>query len=226
MKKDYFLSKREGLSVAMEQLLHYNVWTLVSLDESVYEEDTLLNYFDADFEAPINVEVEKVIAAAVHRTVYEKKYIPENSKKEFARKLALRHVENLRAAKITYHKEVKGMSEREAKTRLKENKMLSRMSYVDNTVKWGTRRAIRKGATYSVGALVAALAPEVVIPGWIIGVVTYGIISILPDKVKIPIRKAVSKGVDTIAKAAKNIADELADRAVAVAKKVQAVIEK
>ena len=54
MKKNYYLSKREGLALAMEQLLHYNVWATVSLDESVFEEEALLDYFEADFDDPIN----------------------------------------------------------------------------------------------------------------------------------------------------------------------------
>ena len=81
MKKNYYLSKREGLALAMEQLLHYNVWATVSLDESVFEEEALLDYFEADFDDPINAETEKVIAVAVVNTVYEKKLYSRRKQK-------------------------------------------------------------------------------------------------------------------------------------------------
>ena len=226
MKKNYYLSKREGLALAIEQLLHYNVWATVSLDESVFEEEALLDYFEADFDDPINAETEKVIAAAVVNTVYEKNYIPEENKREFAQKVVRQHIDNLRAAKITYHEEVKGMSRREAQARREELKMVSRMAVVDNTVKWGVRRAAKAGLSYGIAALVTALIPEIAIPAWILSFATYGIISMLPEKVKKPIRKGVTKAVDTVTMAAKNIADELATRAVNVAEKAKTVIEK
>lgn len=226
MKKDFFLSKREGLALAMEQLLHYNTWSAVSMDKSVFEEEALLNYFEVEFDDSINAETEKIIAAAVVKTVYEKEYIPDWYKREFAQRVVQQHIDNLRAAKIVYQEEVKGMSRREAQARREELKMVSRMTIVDNTVKWGTRRAIRKGVEYTIGALITALIPEVAIPAWVIGLSTYVVISILPEKVKKSIRKTVSKTADTMVMAAKNIADELASRAVKVAQKVRPIIEK
>ena len=159
-------------------------------------------------------------------TVYEKNYIPEENKREFAQRVARQHVDNLRAAKITYQEEVKGMSRREAQARREELRMVSRMAVVDNTVKWGVRRAAKAGLSYGIAALVTALVPEIAIPVWILSFATYGIISLLPEKVKKPIRKGVTKAVDTVTMAAKNIADELATRAVNVAEKAKTVIEK
>lgn len=226
MKKDYLLSEREGLALAMEQLLHYNVWSVTSLNESVYEEETLLKYLDTDFGDLIEQEYENIICAAVNRTVYSKNYIPQGAKKEFSKKCQRQHLDNLRMAKITYCEAVKGMSRREALARAKENKMAKRVSIVDSTVKWGIRKGSKVGISAGVGWLVTALAPTITIPAWLIGLGTYTIISLLPDKVKKPVRKHVTNTVDTVAMTAKNIAGGLAKRAVNVGQKALSTIEK
>lgn len=226
MKKDFLLSKREGLAVAMEQLLHYNVWSAVSLDKSAFEEELLAKYFDSDFNDPINEEVESVIAIAVAKTVYEKDYIPNDSKKELAQKASRQHVESLRSAKLTYHEEVKGMPRREAQKRREENKMVARMARVDNTYKWGVRRAAKAGVSYGIGSLVTALFPQVAVPVWLLSFASYGLISILPGKIKMPIRKGVTKIVDTVVETTKNVAGDLAKGAVKVGKTVLSTLGK
>lgn len=226
MKKDFLLSEREGLALALEQLHHYNVWSATSLNESVYEEEALLKYLDADFDDPIEQDFENTIAAAVVNTVYSKNYIPQKHKKEFAKKCTRQYLDSLEIAKITYWEAVKGMSHREALARAKENKMVKRISVVDNTVKWGVRKVAKAGISYGVGALITALAPTVALPAWLIGLGTYTIISLLPDKVKKPVRKFVTETVDTVVMTAKNIAGGLAKRAVDVGQKALNTIEK
>lgn len=226
MKKDFLLSKREGLALAMEQLLHYNVWSVTSLNKSDYEEESLLKYFEADFDSPIEEKYEKIIAAAVTKTIYEKNYIPAKSKNELAKRSVRQHLESLRAAKFKYWEEVKGMPRREALTRAKENKMVKRVTIVDRTVKWGIRKGVKVGTSAAVGYLVTALAPGIAIPAWLIGLGTYAVISLLPDKIKNPIRKGVAKAVDSVVETARNIAGELADRAVVVAQKAKQTVEK
>lgn len=226
MRQDFFISKREGLAVAMQQLLHYNTWCDISLDNSVYEEEALLKYFDADFDAPINGEIEQVVATAVFNTVFEKNYIPNESKIELAQRSARQHVESLRAAKITYHEEVKGISKKEAQKRREENKMVSRMARVDNTMKWGVRRAAKAGISYGIASLATALCPQIAVPAWLLAFAGYGIISILPGKIKLPIRKGVEKIVDTTVETAKNIAGDLAKGAVKVGKTVLSILNK
>jgi hypothetical protein len=226
MKKNYFLSEREGLSLALEQLLHYNVWSATSLNESVYEEEALLKYLNADNGDPIKQEYENIICAAVNRAVYSKNYIPQELKKEFSKKCQRQHLDNLRMAIITYREAVKGMSRREAQARAKENKMARRVSIVDSTIKWGIRKSAKAGASAGVGLLVTALAPTVTIPGWLIGLGTYTIISLLPNKVKEPVRKYVTNAVDTVAMTAKNIAGDLAKHAVNIGQKAINTVEK
>ena len=226
MKKDYLLSEREGLALALEQLHHYNVWVATSLDEAIYEEESLLKYLEADFGDPIETDYENIISAAVTRTVYSKNYISQKHKKEFSKKCQRQHLDNLRLAKLSYCEAVKGMSHREALARAKENKMAKRIAIVDNTVKWGVRRGTKAGVSFGVGALVTALAPTIVIPSWLIGLGTYTIISILPDKVKQPVRKFVANAVDTVAMTAKNIAGNLAKKAVSVGQKAINTMEK
>ena len=226
MKKNYLLSEREGLALSMEQLLHYNVWSATSLNESVYEEEALLKYLEADFGAPVEQEYENIICAAVNKTVYSKNYIPQEKKKEFSKKCQRQHLDNLRMAKITYWESVKGMSRREAQARAKENKMAKRVSIVDGTVKWGIRKGAKVGASAGVGLLVTALAPTVTVPAWLISLGTYTIISLIPNNVKEPVRKFVTNAVDTVATTAKNIAGELAKRAVNIGQKAINTIEK
>lgn len=226
MKKNYLLSEREGLALAMEQLLHYNVWSATSLNKSAYEEEALLKYLDADFESPEEQEYENIICTAVNRTVYSKNYIPNEIKKKFSKKSQRQHLDNLRKAKLTYCEAVKGMSHREAQARAKENKMAKRISIVDGMVKWGIRKGSKVGISAGIGWLVIALSSTITVPAWLIGLGTYTIISILPDKVKKPVRKLVTNAVDTAVMTAKNIAGGLAKRAVDVGQKALNTIEK
>lgn len=226
MKKDFLLGKREGLALAMQTLFHYQTWAKISLDKSQFEEETLFEYFDTDFDDPKKMDYEMAIADAVTRTVYEKDYIPQKAKREFALQASRDILECLEIATIEYHKSVKGMSEREAKARLENNRMIKRVATVDNTVKWGIRRASRAGISFGIGALVTALFPAVTIPAWGIGLATYAVISIFPDKIKKPIRGSVAKAVDDVSREARNIAQELSQKAVKVAEKAKIVVEK
>jgi len=226
MKIDFMLSKREGLELAMKQLLHYNVWTTVSLDEPVFEEKALIKYFESDFDNPIEEEYENIIAAAITRTVYEKDYIPKKSKKAFAKKCVRQQLDSLRAAKITYWEEVKGMSQREALNLRKENQMVKRVAVIDNAVKCGIRGASTAIISAVIGGWVAVLAPEVTIPACIIVGCARAIVSILPDKIKEPILKRVKETLDATIIRAKNLADELSKRAVAIAQRVEKSLEK
>lgn len=223
MRKDYFLSEREGLAVAMKQLKHFNVWSICSLDENQYEEDLMLKYFDTDFESPVNAQVEKIISAAAISTVYEKNYIPNRWKRRIAEKAVREQVEALRSAKITYHKEVKGMSEREAQARLRENKIVQRVATVDRTVKIGCRVAAKTGISFGVGALVASIiGAPVAIPA----IITYGVISIAPKKVKETVVNGAKKVVDTVVEKTRNVSDRLISKGVEVAQKAKTVVEK
>lgn len=222
MRKDYFLSEREGLAVAMKQLRHFNIFALTRFDDSQYDEELLLKYFDADFESPINAQMEKIISAAVVSTVYEKDYIPNNWKRRVAEKAVREQVEALRSAKITYHKEVNEMSEREAQARLKENKIVQRVTVVDSIVKSGCRVAARTGISFGIGALVALITGgPVAIPA----IVAYGVVSIIPKKVKDKVVEGCKKGVDTAVEVVRNTADSLAQKGVEVAQKAKTVIK-
>jgi hypothetical protein len=185
-----------------------------------------LKYFEAGFEEPINKEVESVIATAIINTVYEKNYIPAEFKKELAQRATRQQLDNLRNAKITYHELTKDMPSREAQKRREENKMVSRMAFVDNTVKWGVRKTAKAGIAYGIGHLATAIVPQVAIPAWIIGTVAYGVIYILPGKIKMPIRKGVEKIVDTTIKTVKNIANDLAKAAVDIGKTALNTLDK
>ena len=225
MKKNFLLSEREGLALALEQLHHYNVWTATSLDESVYEEEALLKYMESPFGDPVEQDFENIVCAAVNRTVYSKNYIPRDLKKEFSKKCQRQHLDNLSLVKNTYWECVKGMPRREAQARLKENKMAKRISIVDGTIKWGIRKGAKSGVAAGVVGLITALVPEITVPAWLVGLGTYTTISILPDKIKKPVRKFVSQAVDAVAVTAKNIAGDLAERAVGVAQKAVTTIE-
>lgn len=226
MKKDYLLNQREGLALAMQQLFHYQTWATITLDNSEFEEESLLEYFEAELDDPKKADYEKVIAAAITRAVYEKEYIPEKSKRDLAIQATRDTMECLEVADIRYHTEVKGMSEREARKRLQNNRMIKRVAYVDNMAKWGVRRVARVGVSFGLGALVTALCPAVAVPTWVVGIATYTIISVLPEKIRKPIREAATKAIDSVAKTAKNIAQELSQKAVHVAEKAKSIVEK
>ena len=220
MKPDYLLSEREGLAATLEQLQHFNTWASPLPNELTYDEEYLLQFFDAPLGDSIEGDVYNAVSAAIYVTVYSKNYIPKALKEPMAQRISRNYIANLENAKISYYEAVKGMPQREATARRKQNKMIKRVSILDNTVSWGLRQAAKAGISWGITALVTALAPTIAIPAAVIGLGSFLIISLIPEKVKKPVREFATKAIDTVVESVKTTAGFLLDRGVSVAKKV------
>lgn len=226
MKKNFLLSERESLALAMQKLHHYQTWAVISLNETMLDEESLLKYFEVDFDDPKKNEYERVLSAALNRTVYEKTYIPNGMKRAIALQGERDLRETLTIANVEYNKNRKGMTEKEANERLKNNKMIERVAFVENMAKWGTRKAAKLGISFGIGALVAAIFPTVAVPSAVISTIAYGIITLMPKDIKDPIEKGVKDEIDKVAKSTRNLAHDLSEKAVEVATYAQKVVGK
>lgn len=219
MIREYYLSEREGLVAAMKQLNHANVWSLARLDQSDYDEESMLDYFNKSFEDPTCINTENIIAAATARTIYEKPYIPKWLKPKLARKAIRQNLDNIYHAKIYYHTQVKGMGEREAMKRSEERQKIRSVSVVDGIRKKATNISLAGVARELIdlaGDFIDVVVPKPIkrIIGWLI-----------PQNVRTAVQKGAKKMLDTTGEAARNAADYLGRRAIEAAQKAQPVIE-
>lgn len=222
MKRNYLLNEREGFALALKQLRHQSVWSIVDLDIANNEE-LLQQCFEADFDDPIHEKVEKLFAAATVRTVMEKNYIPNKLKPKIAKKAARQHVEILRDAIITYKESTGKISTQEAQKRRSENKFVERVAEIDTTVKMGTREAAKAGIAYGIGALITAIT--VTTPVIIPTIISYAIISLIPKNIKEKVSAKAKVLLDSTIRTVKNGADYLARRGVVIAQKTKEFVK-
>lgn len=220
MNTKYYLTEREGLASSMKQILHANIWSLACLEQSDYEEDVMLDYFNKSFEDPTCIQTENIIAAAVVRTIYSKPYIPQALKPLIAKKAVGQQIDTLFHAKLNYHEQVKGMGKREAVKRAEEHQKVQSVSVVD-----GIRR---KATNISLGQLTRKIVEyvgdlfDVVVPkpirravGWLI-----------PEKVRKGVQEGAKIVLDEATKAVRGTIDYLGKRGVEIVEKAKPVIEK
>lgn len=219
----YYLSDREGLAAALATMKHCEVYAKVPLDVEGLDDDILLQYFNADENDAIIKEVEKIIQTATVNTVYSKNYIPAKRKEDFARSAVKQQMEILQVGRLNYQEQTGKRHGKAVAAELKENKMAKRISMIDLGVKRGVRIGVKTGISAGLGALVSAFfGTPVAVPAYVI----YGIITVIPDKVKKPIVEVAKKVVDEVVIQVRQMADNLVEKGVEIGQKVGGFIKK
>lgn len=170
--------KLGNIQSALDTLRQYNQYVLFSVDESVFDNHELEEYFESPLDSPIERNIEKIVCVAGIDAVYKNPNIPEVNKLRSAKNTARDLREAMRYAKLEYYAVEKGLTHKEYNRRKRTIAIVRR------------RMKVKMAKTLVKNASITAIAT--VIAGPIGGGVAIGsrlLWKFLPDKIKQPILK-------------------------------------
>lgn len=170
--------KLGNIQSALETLRLYNQYVLFPVDESVFENPALEEYFDSPLDSPIERDIEKIICVAGINAVYENPNIPAINKKRAARNTARDLREALRITKIEHHANEKELKQKEY------NRRKRAIPIVRRRMKVQMAKTLAKNTTITTIATVIAgpIGGGAVLGGRLLW-------RLMPDKIKKPIVK-------------------------------------
>ena len=174
--------KLGNIQSALETLRQYNQYVLFPVDESVFENPALEEYFNSPLDAPIERDIEKIICVPGINAVYDNPNIPAINKNRSARNTARDLREAMRYAKLEYYAAEKGLTHKEYNRRKRAIPIVRRRMKVQMAKTLAKNTAITTIATVIAGPIGggAALGGRLL---W----------RFMPDKIKKPIQKAARK---------------------------------
>ena len=171
--------KLGNIQSALETLRQYNQYVLFSVDESVFENPALEEYFNSPLDSsPIERNIEKIICVAGINAVYDNPNIPAVNKKRSARNTARDLREAMRYAKLEYHAANKGLIHKEYNRRKRAIPIVRRCMKVQMAKTLAKNTAITTIATVIAGPI----GGGVVLGGRLLW-------RLMPDKIKESIQK-------------------------------------
>ena len=174
--------KLGNIQSALRTLRQYNQYVLFPVDESVFENPALEEYFNSPLDAPIERNIEKIVCVAGIKAVYDNPNIPAQNKQQSARNTARDLRQAMRIAKIEYHAAEKDLTHKEY------NRRKRAIPIVDRRMKVQMAKTIVKNASISTIATVVA--------GPIGGAATLAsrlVWRLLPRSIKEPVQKEAEK---------------------------------
>ena len=174
--------KLGNIQSALETLRQYNQYVLFPVDESVFENPALEEYFNSPLNAPIERDIEKIICVAGINAVYDNPNIPAINKKRSARNTARDLREAMRYAKLEYHAAEKELTHKEYNRRKRAIPIVRR------------RMKVQMAKTLAKNTAITAIAT--VVAGPIGGGVVLGerlLWRFMPDELKKPIQKTAKE---------------------------------
>lgn len=174
--------KLGNIQSALETLRLYNQYVLFPVDESVFDNPELGEYFNAPLDSPIERDIEKIICVAGINAVYENPNIPAINKKRAARDTARDLREALHITKIEHHANEKGLSVKEYNRRKRAIPIVRRRMKVQMAKTLAKNTAITTIATVIAGPIGGATA-----------VAGRFLWRFMPDKIKKPIQKTAKE---------------------------------
>lgn len=171
-------NKLGSIQAAIDTLRMYNNYVLFPATEEVLQNPALEAYYNSPLDDPIERKVEKILCAAVVRTVYNNPDIPQNNKEQAARATARGFRAALQISKLEYYASTHEMKVNDYNRRKRGN-------YI---VKKATK--IKMAKTFVKNITITALAGVVAGPiGASVAVGTRILSHFLPDKIKEPIQQ-------------------------------------
>ena len=204
--------KLGNIQSALDTLRQYNQYILFSVDESVFENPALEEYFNSPLDALIERDIEKIICVAGINAVYDNPNIPDINKKRCARNTARDLREAMRYAKLEYHAEEKGLTHKEYNRRKRAIPIVRRRMKVQMAKTLAKNAAITTIATVIAGPI----GGSAVIGGRLLW-------RFMPDKIKKPIQKTAKE----VKEKAENVLENVSDciKSSSVGKVIQKVID-
>ena len=174
--------KLSNIQSALETLRQYNQYVLFPVDESVFENPALEEYFNSPLDAPIERDIEKILCVAGINAVYTNPNIPTINKKRSARNTARDLREAMRYSKLEYHAAQKGLTHKEYNRRKRAISIVRRRQKVQMAKTLVKNTAITTIATVIAGPI----GGGAVLGGRLIW-------KFMPDRIKKPIQDATKE---------------------------------
>lgn len=204
--------KLGNIQSALETLRQYNQYVLFPVEESVFDNPALEEYFNSPLDSPIEREIEKIVCVAGINAVYDNPNIPAFNKKRSARNTARDLREAMRIAKLEFLSSEDKVTSKEYSRRKRALPIVRRRMKVQMAKTLAKNTAITTIATVIAGPVGGATA----LGGRLIW-------KFLPDKIKKPIQKKANE----VRKGAINILNTTIDhiKSTSVGRAVQKAID-
>lgn len=203
--------KLGNIQSALDTLRLYNQYVLFSVNENVFDNPALEEYFDSPLDSPIERNVEKIVCVAGINAVYENPNIPAANKERAARNTARDLREAMRYAKLEYHAAYKDLTYKEYCRRKRNIPIVRR------------RMKVQMAKTLAKNVAITTIAT--VIAGPVGGGVAIGgrlLWRFMPDKIKKPIKDGAKEVREEAISVLENTVDTI--KSTSVGKSLQKVI--
>lgn len=227
------MKERNNLSVALDSLRKIVKLNAISLEESFFEQEPLLQeYFDAPLNSEVDKCMEKMIAASAIRATYDSKHIPQLMKKKIADRNSREVVECLRYVKLNKLKNTiqTQFTANQLEEILKENSVAKKAALVKAVGRRLLLEGVKYGTAKIISILVMATGAPIAVPAAAVTAIAWAAITVVEHIVPKSIKEKAKEKIRTLTKSAigkaENAIRKIEHKAQELTKKVKPVVEK
>jgi|GEM_PF-5150927 len=226
------MEDRNNLSAALDSLRKIVKLNAISLEESFFEQEPLLQeYFDAPLDSEVDKCMEKMIAASAIRATYDSKHIPQLMKKKIADRNSREVVECLRYVKLNKLKNTiqTQFTANQLEEILKENSHAKKAALAKAVGRRLLLEGVKIGTSAIITTIVTATGP-IAIPAAAVGLIAWAAITVVEHVVPKSVKEKAKEKIRTLTKSAigkaENAIKKIERKAQELTQKVKPVIEK
>ena len=227
------MKERNNLSVALDSLRKIVKLNAISLEESFFEQEPLLQaYFDAPLNSEVDKCMEKMIAASAIRATYDSKHIPQLMKKKIADRNSREVVECLRYVKLNKLKNTiqTQFTANQLEEILKENSHAKKAAIAKAVGRRLLLEGVKIGTSAIITTIVTATGAPIAIPAAAVGLIAWAAITVVEHVVPKSVKEKAKEKIQTLTKSAIGKAEiaiqKIERKAQELTKKVKPVVEK
>ena len=227
------MEDRNNLSAALDSLRKIVKLNAISLEESFFEQEPLLQeYFDAPLDSEVDKCMEKMIAASAIRATYDSKHIPQLMKKKIADRNSREVVECLRYVKLNKLKNTiqTQFTANQLEEILKENSHAKKAALAKAVGRRLLLEGVKIGTSAIITTIVTATGAPIAIPAAAVGLIAWAAITAVEHVVPKSVKEKAKEKIRTLTKSAigkaENAIRKIEHKAQELTKKVKPVVEK
>lgn len=227
------MKERNNLSVALDSLRKVVKLNAISIEESFFEQEPLLQtYFDSPLGSDTDKIVKKMIAASAIRATYDSKHIPQFMKKKIADRNASEAVACLEYVKLNKLKNTiqTQFTANQLEEILKENNVAKKAALVKAVGRRLLLEGVKIGTSAIITTIVIATGAPVIVPAAVVGLIAWAAITVVEHVVPKSVKEKAKEKVRTLTKSAigkaENAIKKIERKAQELTQKVKPVIEK
>lgn len=227
------MEDRNNLSAALDSLRKIVKLNAISLEESFFEQEPLLQaYFDAPLNSEVDKCMEKMIAASAIRATYDSKHIPQLMKKKIADRNSREVVECLRYVKLNKLKNTiqTQFTANQLEEILKENSHAKKAAIAKAVGRRLLLEGVKIGTSAIITTIVTATGAPIAIPAAAVGLIAWAAITAVEHVVPKSVKEKAKEKIRTLTKSAigkaENAIRKIEHKAQELTKKVKPVVEK